>query len=98
LGVGKKKGILDSLKFWGDESEKPAPAEEKKTVSTDISEKLQFWKAPPEELVDNTKQYRVKIEQIAERNSKVSVVNKAGEVQKTNTASQILGLLYEQLK
>jgi outer membrane protein assembly factor BamC len=98
LGGEKKKGILDSLKFWGDDKEKPAPAEEKKAVSTDLADKLQFWKAPPEEFVDNTKQYRVKIEQLAERSSKVTVVNKAGEAQKTATASQILSLLYEQLK
>jgi len=98
LGVDKKKGILDSLKFWGDDKEKPAPAEEKKTVSTSVSDKLQFWKAPPEELVDNTKQYRVKIEQLAERSSRVTIVNKAGEAQKNNTASHILSLLYEQLK
>jgi len=96
----KEKGLLDSLKFWGDDKEaekKPQP-EETKPVSTTLGEKLQFWKAPPQEVIDNTKQYRVKIEQVSEKNSRVVVVNKVGEVQRTNTADQILSLLYEQLK
>ncbi len=98
VGGDSKKGLLDSLKFWGDDKDKPAAAEEKRNVATPLSEKLMFWKAPDQELIDNTKQYRVKVEQLGERSSKVTVVNKAGETQTTNTASQILSLLYEQLK
>jgi outer membrane protein assembly factor BamC len=96
----KEKGILDSLKFWGDDAEKekkPAP-EETKSAPTTVGEKLQFWKAPPQEKIDNTKQYRVKVEQVGEKGSRVVVVNKAGEEQRSNTADQILSLLYEQLK
>lgn len=98
IGGPAKKGLLDSLKFWGDDKEKPTATEEKRNVSTTLSEKLIFWKAPDKELIDNSKQYRVKIEQAGERSSKVTIVNKAGEVQKTNTAAQILSLLHEQLK
>jgi outer membrane protein assembly factor BamC len=98
LGPDKKKGLLDSLKFWSDDKEKTSVTEERRDVATPLSEKLIFWKAPDKELIDNTKQYRVKIEQFGEGTTRVNVVNKAGEPQKTNTAAQILSLLYEQLK
>ena len=95
----KKKGLLDSLKFWGDDKEaKPEPKVETKKEDSSLSEKLKFWKAPEKTEVDPSKQYRVKIEENAEKGSKVTVVDKEGNINKSSTANVILNMLYEQLK
>ena len=97
----KKKGILDSLKFWGDDKKeevKPEPQVETKKTDSSLSEKLKFWKAPEKTEVDPSKQYRVKVEENTEKGSKISVVDKEGNLNKSSTANVILNMLYEQLK
>jgi len=97
----KKKGVLDSLKFWGDdkkEETKPEPQVETKKTDSSLSEKLKFWKAPEKTEVDPSKQYRVKVEENPEKGSKISVVDKEGNLNKSSTANVILNMLYEQLK
>ena len=97
----KKKGVLDSLKFWGDdkkEEAKPEPQVETKKTDSSLSEKLKFWKAPEKTEVDPSKQYRVKVEENTEKGSKISVVDKEGNLNKSSTANVILNMLYEQLK
>jgi len=96
-----KKGLLDNLKFWGDdkkEDKKPeAPVETKKDESS-LSDKLKFWKPAEKNTVDPSKQYRVKVEENADGGSKVTIVDKEGNVNKSSTANVIINLLYEQLK
>jgi outer membrane protein assembly factor BamC len=96
-----KKGLLDNLKFWGDdkkEEKKPEPAVEAKKDESSLSEKLKFWKPAEKNTVDPSKQYRVKVEENADGGSKVTIVNKEGNVNKSSTANVIINLLYEQLK
>jgi outer membrane protein assembly factor BamC len=95
----KKKGLLDSLKFWGDNDGKSKPEEEappEKDTST-FTDKLEFWKPPPKK-ADPTKQYRIKLEESSESGTKLTVVNRAGEAIGTPTAISITNILYEQLR
>jgi len=97
----KKKGVLDSLKFWGDDKKEQAKSEpqvETKKTDSSLSEKLKFWKAPEKTEVDPSKQYRVKVEENTEKGSKIRVVDKEGNLNKSSTANVILNMLYEQLK
>ncbi len=97
--TSKKKGVLDSLKFWGDDKDKKEePKVEAKKEESSLSEKLKFWKAPEKIEVDPSKQYRIKLEADSEKGSKVTVVDKEGNINKSSTANVILNMLYEQLK
>jgi outer membrane protein assembly factor BamC len=95
-----KKSLLDSLKFWGDDKEekKPEPVAETKKDESTLSDKLKFWKPSEKTTVDPSKQYRVKVEENATGGSKVSIVDKEGNINASSTAKVIINLLYEQLK
>jgi outer membrane protein assembly factor BamC len=95
-----KKGLLDSLKFWGDDKEekKPEPVVEAKKEESSISDKLKFWKPAEKTTVDPSKQYRVKVEENADGGSKITIVDKEGNINNSSTANVITNLLYEQLK
>ena len=96
-----KKGLLDNLKFWGDdkkEEKKPEVSVEAKKDESSLSDKLKFWKPAEKTTVDPSKQYRVKVEENGETGSKVTIVDKEGNVNKSSTANVIINLLYEQLK
>ncbi len=100
-GPAKKKGIFDHLKFWGDDTDekKAEPKPEPKEEDTGIIDKLQFWKTPPKKLPeDNSKQYRVKVQQSGDKVTRISVVDKQDNVDKSTTATRIINLLYEQLR
>ncbi len=96
----KKKGVMDSLKFWGDDKaeKKTEAVDDSKKPETSISDKLQFWKAPEKSVTDPSKQYRVKVEESGEQGSRISIVDKEGNLNKSSTANRIINLLYEQLK
>ena len=97
----QKKGLLDSLKFWGDdkkEEKKPEPVPEAKKEQSSLSEKLKFWKPAENTTVDPSKQYRIKVEENGESGSKVTIVDREGNVNKSSTANVIINLLYDQLK
>ncbi len=96
----KKKGVMDSLKFWGDDKpeKKPEVVDDSNKSETSLSDKLQFWKAPVKSVTDPSKQYRVKVEESGEQGSKISIVDKEGNLNKSSTANRIINLLYEQLK
>ena len=96
----KKKGVMDSLKFWGDDKaeKKTEVATETNKPESSLSDKLQFWKAPEQNITDPSKQYRVKVEESGEQGSKISIVDKEGNLNKSSTANRIINLLYEQLK
>jgi outer membrane protein assembly factor BamC len=95
-----KKGLLDKLKFWGDDKEekKPEPVVEAKKDESSLSDKLKFWKPTEKTTVDPSKQYRVKVEENADGASKITIVDKEGNINKSSTANVIINLLYEQLK
>lgn len=96
----KKKGLVDSLKFWGDDKEdkKPEPVKESVKQDTSLSEKLKFWKAPEKIVIDPSKQYQVKVEEMNDGGSKVLVLDKDGKINQSKTANVIINLLFEQLK
>lgn len=90
----QKKGLFETLKFWGDDEDEknPAPKEEKS-----LAEKLQFWKGKDEK-TDPAKQYRIKVSENEDGTSSVNVVDTEGKRNPSTTANRIIALLYEQLK
>lgn len=94
-GPKKKKGLLDTLKFWGDDEEvenKSKPKDEKTIV-----DKLQFWKGDDGK-TDPSKQYRIKLVETENGSTRVNVVDKDDKRNRSTTANRIIALLYEQLK
>jgi len=90
----KRKGLLETLKFWGDDKEEKAePKKEEKSMV----EKLKFW-GKDEEKAKAESQYRIKVADGASENSIVTVIDKSGGIVKTRTANRIIALIYEQLK
>lgn len=91
----KKKGLLDTLKFWGDDEDEknnPKPKDEKS-----LTEKLKFWKGKDEK-TDPAKQYRIKVSEREDGTSSVNVVDAEGRRNPSSTANRIISLLYDQLK
>jgi outer membrane protein assembly factor BamC len=98
--VEEKKGLLDTLKFWGDDEEKKPVEEDAKVAKdseTSLVDKLQFWKVDESELVDPERLYRVKVAD-SDAGSTITIVDKDDQRNRSNTANRILRLLYEQLK
>ena len=94
-GPKKKKGLLDTLKFWGDDEEvenKSKPKEDKTIV-----DKLQFWKGDDGK-TDPSKQYRIKVVEAENGGTRVNVVDKDDKRNRSTTANRIIALLYDQLK
>lgn len=90
----KKKGLLETLKFWGDDENKnnPAPKDERSTT-----EKLKFWKGKDEK-TDPAKQYRIHVAENENGTTSIRVVDADGKPNPSTTANRIISLLYEQLK
>lgn len=93
----KKKGLFETLKFWGDDDKKEAEAAPKKEEKSMV-EKLKFWGTDDKQKTDPAKQYRVKVADGDKDNSIVTVVDKDGVRIRTTTANRIVALMYEQLK
>ena len=96
-----KKSLLDNLKFWGNDKtdeKTPEPVAETKKDGSSLSDKLKFWKPAEKDAVDPSKQYRVKVEENTNGGSKITIVDKEGNINKSSTANVIVNLLYEQLK
>lgn len=92
----KKKGLLDALKFWGNDEEDKKANSKPKQDDKGLTDKLKFWK--DDKAPANTEtQYRVKVER-AENGSTVYIANKDGEREQSGTANRILSMLYDQLK
>ncbi len=92
----KKKGLFESLKFWGDDnkSAEAAPKKEEKSMV----EKLKFWGTDDKQKTNPEKQYRIKVADGDKENATVTVVDKDGTRVRTTTANRIVALMYEQLK
>jgi outer membrane protein assembly factor BamC len=84
-GNGSKKGLLDKLKFWGDDEK---ISDEKSETKPQDSSK---------DKAGAGKQYRLKLEG-AENGSILYVTDKNGQRDNSPTATSILNMLYEQLK
>lgn len=93
----KKKGLLDTLKFWGDDDKKEAGAVSNKDEKSMV-EKLKFWGTDDKKKVNPEKQYRIKVADGDKDNTIVTVVDKEGARITTTTANRIVALMYEQLK
>jgi len=94
-GPTKKKGLLDKLKFWGNDDEvenKSKPKEEKSIV-----DKLKFWKGDDGK-TDPAKQYRIKVAETETGATRVNVVDADGSHNRSSTGNRIISLLYDQLK
>lgn len=89
----KKKGLLETLKFWGDDEE----AIEQSGTETSMVDKLKFW-GEKDENAQKEGEYRIKVGAGSDSFSVVNVVNEDGSVIKTRTANRIIGLIYEQLR
>jgi outer membrane protein assembly factor BamC len=92
-GNGSKKGLLDKLKFWGDDEK-----DSKEQPSSKSDEKSET--KPQDSSKDKAgagKQYRLKLES-TENGSVLYVTDKNGQRDNSSTASSILNMLYEQLK
>lgn len=94
----KKKGLIDSLKFWGDDEDKKDAQPEPKKDDKGIVDKLKFWGGDDKDKVNPEKQYRVKVESNASSGSLITVTDKDGKRNRSTTANRIINLLYEQLK
>lgn len=93
----QKKGLLESLKFWGGDDKKAVDAEPKKEEKSMI-EKLKFWGTDDKQKTNPEKQYRIKVADGDKNNATVTVVDKDGARVRTTTANRIVALMYEQLK
>ena len=92
----KKKGLLESLKFWG----KDDPEVEKKSKPKDektIIDKLKFWKGDDGK-TDPSKQYRIQLVDADNGKTRVNVVDADGKNNRSSTGNRIIALLYDQLK
>ena len=93
----KKKGLFETLKFWGDDEKKDTAAAEPKKEKSMV-EKLKFWGSDDKQKVDPEKQYRIKVADGESGNAVVTVIDKSGNRVRTTTANRIVALMYEQLK
>ncbi len=94
----KKKGLFETLKFWGNDKEE-APAAEKTVSKEDksIVESLKFWGTDDKTKTNADRKYTIKVDEDAEA-TVVTVIDKDGNRVKTTTANRIIALMYEQLK
>jgi outer membrane protein assembly factor BamC len=63
---------------------------------TGMLSKLAFWRSTPEPK-DRSPQYRIAVKD-SDPGCEVNVLNKDGQLDRTDTGNRILSLLYEQLK
>lgn len=92
----KKKGLIDTLKFWGDDDKQPGDAPKKEEKS--MVDSLKFWGDDDKQKVNPEKQYRIKVSDADNGNTSVTVVDKENNRVRTTTANRIIALMYEQLK
>ena len=92
----KKKGLFESLKFWGDDKSEPDTAAKKEDKS--IMDSLKFWGSDDKTKTNPEKQYRIKVEDGDKDNAFVTVVDQDGARVRTRTANRIIALMYEQLR
>ncbi|HEY8354469.1 MAG TPA: outer membrane protein assembly factor BamC [Methylophilaceae bacterium] len=99
----KKKGLLESLKFWDSGDSKADEEDTEFTDKTDaekeasLGDYLKFWEAP-ENQSQRERIYRIKVDDNEAGGSDVVVVRQNGTRDTSGTANRIITLLYEQLR
>lgn len=93
----KKKGLIDSLKFWGNDDKKDPDTTAKKDEKS-MLDSLKFWGTDDKQKTNPEKQYRIKVADGDNANANVTVIDKDGARVHTTTANRIIALMYEQLK
>jgi outer membrane protein assembly factor BamC len=91
----KKKGLFETLKFWGDDDKKPESAANKEDKS--VMDSLKFWGSDDKQKTNPDRQYRIKVSE-SDSGSVVTVVDKNEVRVSTTTANRIIALMYEQLR
>lgn len=91
----KKKGLLETLKFWGDDEEEVDPEQAEKES---VMDKLKFWGSDDTPKVAKEGYYRVKVSEFSSKLAHVNVLDENNEIMKTRTANRIVALIYEQLR
>jgi outer membrane protein assembly factor BamC len=95
----KKKGLLDSLKFWSDDEDEkkaqdkpvaPPPKQENKGLLGGLFES-------DKDKAEREKQYRIQISR-GDSTSQVTVTDQNGQIDPSPTANRILAMLFDQLK
>ncbi|HNZ55849.1 MAG TPA: outer membrane protein assembly factor BamC [Methylophilaceae bacterium] len=94
----KKKGLLETLKFWGDDEDKKEPETAAKKEEKSIMDSLKFWGKDDKKSGNLEKQYRIKVADGESDKTSVTVVDKDGARVGTTTANRIVALMYEQLR
>jgi len=92
----KKKGLIESIKFWGDDEEKKPESVAKKEDKS-IVDSLKFWGSDDKQKANRDRQYRIKVSD-GDNGSVVTVVDTEGARVRTTTANRIIALMYEQLR
>lgn len=93
----KKKGLIETLKFWGDDDKKEPETAAKKEEKS-LIDSLKFWGTDDKQKTNPDKQYRVRVMDGDKGNAVVTVVDSEGARVRTTTANRIIALMYEQLK
>lgn len=94
----KKKGLLETLKFWGDDDDKKVPETAAKKEEKSIMDSLKFWGKDDKKSGNLEKQYRIKVADGESDKTSVTVVDKDGARVGTTTANRIVALMFEQLR
>lgn len=92
----KKKGLLDKLKFWGNDEDEKAQTPAPRKKEEGLTDKLKFW-GDDKNKTEREKQYRIQISR-GDTNSQVTVTDQNGQVDTSPTANRILAMLFDQLK
>lgn len=93
----KKKGLIETLKFWGDDDKKEPETAAKKEEKS-LMDSLKFWGTDDKQKTNPDKQYRVRVMDGDNDKAVVTVVDSDGSRVRTTTANRIIALMYEQLK
>jgi len=94
----KKKGLVETLKFWGDDDKKEPETAAKKEEKS-LLDSLKFWGTDDKQKTNPDKQYRVNVmDGDKDNTANVTVVDSEGARVRTTTANRIIALMYEQLK
>lgn len=93
----KKKGLFETLKFWGGDDEKEVKTESQKEDKS-IMDSLKFWGTDDKQKTNPAKQYRIKVADGENDKVEITVIDKEGARVRTTTANRIIALMFEQLK
>jgi outer membrane protein assembly factor BamC len=89
-----KKGLLERLKFWGNDDDEKAAADVKDVKPAD---KTKFWKGTSDG-DKSSKKYNIQVLENADDTTDIYVLTPENKRNTSSTANRIVSLLYDQLK